>query len=171
MNRHHYFLEIKAQLSVGLRARLPGNFEPACLDISHSKHLKISASFKRGCFGDPSAMKSCVVAKVLYRTQRLMLYCTTRGPQVWFARQYPAHHPNTLLLDNALATMGAGLPSAIAAKLMRPKETVMAVVGDGGFMMASQELITAVSLGVHITVVIVNDNAYGMIKWKQVEFP
>jgi acetolactate synthase-1/2/3 large subunit len=99
-----------------------------------------------------------------------MLCLSTRDPQVWFARQYPAHHPNTLLLDNALATMGAGLPSAIAAKLTRPDETVMAVVGDGGFMMASQELITAVSLGVHITVVIVNDNAYGMIKWKQVGF-
>ena len=58
--------------------------------------------------------------------------------QVWFARQFPVYHPNTLLLDNALATMGAGLPSAMAAKLVHPECAVLAVVGDGGFMMNSQ---------------------------------
>ena len=63
--------------------------------------------------------------------------------------------------------MGAGLPSAIAAKLVHPEESVTAICGDGGFMMNSQELETAVRLGVHITVVILRDDAYGMIKWKQ----
>ena len=58
--------------------------------------------------------------------------------QVWFARQFPVYRPNTLLLDNALATMGAGLPSALAAKLVHPDRAVLAVVGDGGFMMNSQ---------------------------------
>ena len=57
--------------------------------------------------------------------------------QVWFARQFPAYTPNSLLVDNALATMGAGLPSAIAAKIVRPTHLVLAVVGDGGYMMAS----------------------------------
>lgn len=56
---------------------------------------------------------------------------------MWFARQFPAYTPNSLLLDNALATMGAGLPSAIAAKIVRPSHLVLAVVGDGGYMMAS----------------------------------
>ena len=87
--------------------------------------------------------------------------------KIWFARNYHAHAQNTVLLDNALATMGAGLPSAIAAKLVHPEESVTAICGDGGFMMNSQELETAVRLGVHITVVILRDNAYGMIKWKQ----
>ena len=87
--------------------------------------------------------------------------------KIWFARNYPAHAQNTVLLDNALATMGAGLPSAIAAKLVHPEESVTAICGDGGFMMNSQELETAVRLGVHITVIILRDNAYGMIKWKQ----
>ena len=68
--------------------------------------------------------------------------------QVWFARQYPVHRPNTLLLDNALATMGAGVPSAIAALLVHPERAVLAVVGDGGFMMNSAELATAVRLEV-----------------------
>ena len=87
--------------------------------------------------------------------------------KIWFARNYPAHAQNSVLLDNALATMGAGLPSAMAAKLVQPDESVMAICGDGGFMMNSQELETAVRLGLHITVLILRDNAYGMIKWKQ----
>ncbi len=87
--------------------------------------------------------------------------------KIWFARNYRAHAPNTVLLDNALATMGAGLPSAIAAKLIFPGRKVVAVCGDGGFMMNSQELETAVRLGVDITVLILRDDAYGMIKWKQ----
>jgi acetolactate synthase-1/2/3 large subunit len=87
--------------------------------------------------------------------------------KIWFARNYKAHLPNTVLLDNALATMGAGLPSAIAAKLVFPDRQVMAICGDGGFMMNSQELETAVRLGLHIIVLILRDNAYGMIKWKQ----
>lgn len=89
--------------------------------------------------------------------------------KLWFARNYRAHKPNTLLLDNALATMGAGLPSAIAAKLINPDLKVAAVCGDGGFLMNSQELVTAVSLGLNMVVLILNDNCFGMIKWKQKE--
>ena len=87
--------------------------------------------------------------------------------KIWFARNYLAHQPNTVLLDNALATMGAGLPSAIAAKLVFPDRKVMAICGDGGFMMNSQELETAVRLKLDLTVLILRDDAYGMIKWKQ----
>lgn len=87
--------------------------------------------------------------------------------KIWFARNYPAHFPNTLLLDNALATMGAGLPSAMAAKIVYPEKPVIAVCGDGGFMMNSQEMETAVRLGLHIIVIVLRDDAYGMIKWKQ----
>lgn len=87
--------------------------------------------------------------------------------KIWFARNYRCARPNTLLLDNALATMGAGLPSGMAAKMINPDKKVVAVCGDGGFMMNSQELETAVRLGLDLTVIILNDNAYGMIKWKQ----
>jgi len=72
-----------------------------------------------------------------------------------------------VLLDNALATMGAGLPSAMAAKLVYPDRPVIAVCGDGGFMMNSQELETAIRLKQHLVVLILRDDAYGMIKWKQ----
>ena len=87
--------------------------------------------------------------------------------KIWFARNYKCYQPNTLLLDNALATMGAGLPSAMCAKLINPNKKVISVCGDGGFMMNSQELETAVRLGLNMVVIILNDSSYGMIKWKQ----
>jgi acetolactate synthase-1/2/3 large subunit len=87
--------------------------------------------------------------------------------KIWFARNYRTRVANTLLLDNALATMGAGLPSAIMAALLYPDRRVMAVCGDGGFMMNSQELETAVRLKLNLVVLIIEDNAFGMIRWKQ----
>lgn len=87
--------------------------------------------------------------------------------KIWFARNYTCHAPNTMLLDNALATMGAGLPSAMAAKQIHPNRKVVSINGDGGFMMNSQELETAVRMGLDLIVIILNDSAYGMIKWKQ----
>ncbi|MDE2349263.1 MAG: acetolactate synthase large subunit [Gammaproteobacteria bacterium] len=87
--------------------------------------------------------------------------------KIWFARNYRTRVANTLLLDNALATMGAGLPSAMAAALLYPERRVMAVCGDGGFMMNSQEMETAVRLKLNLVVVVIEDGAYGMIRWKQ----
>lgn len=87
--------------------------------------------------------------------------------KLWFARNYITHAPNTLLLDNALATMGAGLPSAMMAAMLNPNKRVLAVCGDGGFMMNSQEIETSIRLGLDLVVLILNDAAYGMIRWKQ----
>jgi len=96
------------------------------------------------------------------------IVCLDNGMyKIWFARNYRTRIANTLLLDNALATMGAGLPSAMMAKLLNPQRPVLAVCGDGGFMMNSQELETAVRLGLSLVVLIVVDGAYGMIRWKQ----
>ncbi|MDE0807883.1 MAG: acetolactate synthase large subunit [Alphaproteobacteria bacterium] len=96
------------------------------------------------------------------------MICLDNGVyKIWFARNYAAHESNTVLLDNALATMGAGLPSAMAARLVYPKRKVMAICGDGGFMMNSQELETAVREKMNIAVLILNDSSYGMIRWKQ----
>ena len=87
--------------------------------------------------------------------------------KIWFARNYRTHVANTLLLDNALATMGAGLPSAMAAALLFAERRVLAVCGDGGFMMNSQEMETAVRLKLNVVVMVIRDDAYGMIRWKQ----
>ncbi len=96
------------------------------------------------------------------------IVCLDNGMyKIWFARNYRTHVANTLLLDNALATMGAGLPSAMMASMLFPQRRVLAVCGDGGFMMNSQEMETAVRLGLNLVVIILNDSAYGMIRWKQ----
>ncbi len=96
------------------------------------------------------------------------ILCLDNGMyKIWFARNYRTHVANTILLDNALASMGAGLPSAIAASLLYPKRRVIAVCGDGGFLMNSQELETAIRLKLNLVVLIVDDCGYGMIRWKQ----
>ena len=87
--------------------------------------------------------------------------------KIWIARNYPAYEQNSVLLDNALATMGAGLSAGIAAKLLHPNRKVAVIAGDGGIMMNIAELETAVRLGVDLVVIILRDDEYGMIRWKQ----
>jgi acetolactate synthase-1/2/3 large subunit len=111
-----------------------------------------------------------IVADVRRAVPEDGIICLDNGMyKLWFARGYKAYLPNTILLDNALATMGAGLPSAIATKIINPDKFVMAVVGDGGFMMNSQEVETAVRLELDLIVFIINDNGFGMIDWEQKE--
>lgn len=86
---------------------------------------------------------------------------------MWMTRNYPAYQPNTTLIDHALGSMGISLPAAIAAKLVHPERKVVVVTGDGGFMMNSQELETAVRLGLDLVVVVFDDNGLGMIRMKQ----
>jgi acetolactate synthase I/II/III large subunit len=87
--------------------------------------------------------------------------------KLWFSRLYKTYAPNTILMDNALATMGGGLPAGIAAKLHYPERRVLAICGDGGFMMNCQELETAIRYRIPIVALILNDNAFGFIKWGQ----
>ena len=96
------------------------------------------------------------------------IICLDNGMyKIWFARNYRTHVANTVLLDNALATMGAGLASAMMAAMLYPERRVMAVCGDGGFMMNSQDLETAIRFGLNLVVLIIEDHGYGMIRWKQ----
>jgi len=96
------------------------------------------------------------------------IICLDNGMyKIWFARNYKAYQPNTILLDNALATMGAGLPSALGAAFVYPDRKIVAICGDGGFMMNSQELETAVRTKRNVTTLILRDDSYGMIRWKQ----
>ncbi len=87
--------------------------------------------------------------------------------KLWISRLFPTYEPNTVLISNGYASMGIGLPGAIAAKLVHPDRRVVAVCGDGGFLMTAHELETAVRLRVGVTVVVFRDNAYGSIKRKQ----
>jgi acetolactate synthase-1/2/3 large subunit len=87
--------------------------------------------------------------------------------KVWVARLYQAYEPNTVIISNGFAAMGISLPGAIAAKLVHPERKVVALCGDGGFLMNSQELETATRIGANVTVVVWRDDGYGLIDWKQ----
>ncbi len=87
--------------------------------------------------------------------------------KLWIARTFPAYEPNTVLISNGYAAMGFALPAAIAAKLVHPERRVVAVSGDGGFLMNCQELETACRLGLGIVNVIFRDGGYNLIQWKQ----
>jgi acetolactate synthase I/II/III large subunit len=87
--------------------------------------------------------------------------------KVWLARLYQTYEPNTVIISNGFASMGIALPGAIAAKLVHPDRRVVALCGDGGFLMNSQELETARRVGANITVVVWRDDGYGLIDWKQ----
>jgi acetolactate synthase-1/2/3 large subunit len=87
--------------------------------------------------------------------------------KVWVARMYQAYEPNTVIISNGFASMGISLPGAIAAKLVHPERRVVALCGDGGFLMNCQELETAKRIGANVTVVVWRDDGYGLIDWKQ----
>lgn len=89
--------------------------------------------------------------------------------KLWIARMYPCSVPNTCIMSNGLATMGIAMPGAIAAKLNFPEKKILAAVGDGGFMMNSQELETAIRVGTPFVTLIFRDDHYGVIRWKQLE--
>ena len=151
----------------GLADRLEGKLSPdeGMLDLRQRILARINDRAEEGRF-PPTPQR------IVHDVRKVMpadgIVCLDNGMyKIWFARNYRTHVANTLLLDNALATMGAGLPSAMMAAMLHPDRRVMAVCGDGGFMMNSQEMETAVRLGLDLVVVILNDSAYGMIRWKQ----
>lgn len=86
---------------------------------------------------------------------------------MWMARMYQAERPNTCIISNGFASMGIGVPGAIAAKLVHPDRIALTVTGDAGFLMNSQEIETAMRIGVAIVILVWNDSEYGLIKWHQ----
>jgi acetolactate synthase-1/2/3 large subunit len=87
--------------------------------------------------------------------------------KMWMARHYHCDRPNTCIISNGFAAMGIAMPGAVAAKLVHPHRNVVAVTGDGGFMMNCQELETALRVGTPFVTLIFNDGGYGLIEWKQ----
>lgn len=112
--------------------------------------------------------------KILYDVRKVMdpgsiLISDVGAHKMWIGRQYNCEKPNSCIISNGFATMGIALPGAIAAKLVYPEKKILAVCGDGGFMMNVQELETAVRCGINFVVLILTDSSYGLIKWKQDE--
>ena len=96
-----------------------------------------------------------------------IVICDVGAHKMWMARMFRCEYPNTCLISNGFASMGIAVPGAVAAKLVAPERHVVAVTGDAGFMMNSQEIETAMRLKLPIVILIWNDNAYGLIEWKQ----
>jgi acetolactate synthase-1/2/3 large subunit len=144
---------------------------PLDFDRSYFQRIKKETDLHTSEGGDV-ARYPVIPQRVVADTRRVMgdedIIALDNGIyKIWYARNYKAHRPNTVLLDNALATMGAGLPSAMMAAKQYPDRRVMAICGDGGFMMNSQELETAVRLKLNLVVTVLDDSSYGMIRWKQ----
>lgn len=96
-----------------------------------------------------------------------IVICDVGAHKLWMARMYPAEKPNTCIISNGFAAMGIAVPGAVAASLAFPDRRVVAVSGDAGFLMNSQEIETAVRLGLRLVVLVWNDGCYGLIEWKQ----
>jgi acetolactate synthase I/II/III large subunit len=110
--------------------------------------------------------------KIIYDLRQVMgaediLISDVGAHKMWIARHYHCDRPNTCLISNGFAAMGIAIPGAIAAKLVHPNRQVLAVTGDGGFMMNCQELETALRVGTAFVTLIFNDGGYGLIEWKQ----
>ena len=110
--------------------------------------------------------------KLIYDLRQVMdpddiLISDVGAHKMWIARHYHCDRPNTCLISNGFAAMGIAIPGAIAAKLVYPDRHIVAATGDGGFMMNSQELETALRVGTPFTTIIFNDGGYGLIEWKQ----
>ncbi len=96
-----------------------------------------------------------------------LVICDVGAHKLWMARMFPCEQPNTCIISNGFASMGIGLPGAIVAQLLHPGRQVVTVTGDAGFLMNSQELETAVRLGLPVVILIWRDDGYGVIRWKQ----
>jgi acetolactate synthase-1/2/3 large subunit len=96
-----------------------------------------------------------------------ILLCDVGAHKMWVARYFHAHEPNTVLIPNGFCSMGFALPGAISAAIVHPGRRILAICGDGGFLMNVQEMETARRLGSNIVVMVWEDGGYGLISWKQ----
>jgi acetolactate synthase-1/2/3 large subunit len=167
----HYDVEVGVQADISrtldaLSAATTARFH---VGASEEKIRRLLAEeLARGASDDSFPLKpQRVVADTRAALDRAdIVLADTGAVKMWMARLYPTYEPNTCLVSNGLSTMGFALPGAIAARLAMPDRRVLAAVGDGAFLMNSQELETAVRERIPLTVLIWQDDAYGLIKWK-----
>ena len=166
----HYIPEVEIVATIGdaldaLRDELPAGPEPP-----YATRLQVSVRTELRATAERPGVVSPQAAIVAIRDAMApsdILVSDVGAHKLWLGRLFPAYEPNTVIVSNGFATMGIGLPGAIAASLALPERKVVSVSGDGGFLMNVQEMETATRLGLPVTVVIWVDGAYGVIGWKQ----
>jgi acetolactate synthase-1/2/3 large subunit len=170
--------DIGVALAKLLEAALPGGVGGRSASERHqSRETLVHADLRTSLIGD---LQVCVTddsypikpQRAVYELRRALrpediVVSDVGAHKIWIARLYQAYEPNTVVISNGLAAMGISLPGAIAAKLVHPDRKVVALCGDGGFLMNSQELETAKRIGAAVTVVVWRDDGYGLIDWKQ----
>ena len=170
--------DIGGALEALTAAALPGGVGGRSATERHeSRETVVHADLRTALLGD---LEACVndsafpikPQRALYELRRALrpqdiVVSDVGAHKIWVARLYQAYEPNTVIISNGFASMGISLPGAIAAKLVYPDRKVVALCGDGGFLMNSQELETAKRIGANVVVVIWRDNGYGLIDWKQ----
>jgi acetolactate synthase-1/2/3 large subunit len=170
--------DIGGALEELLAATLPGGVGGRSATERHeSRETLVHADLRTALLADLQAGESndgypITPQRAIYDLRRALgpddiVVSDVGAHKVWVARLYQAYEPNTVIISNGFASMGIALPGAIAAKLVHPDRKVVALCGDGGFLMNAQELETAKRIGAGIVVVIWRDNGYGLIDWKQ----
>jgi acetolactate synthase I/II/III large subunit len=167
----HYTVE------VGLQSDIPRTLDALAAAVDHRFQPDVDEQRIRGMLaaelerGSADARFPLSPARIVADTREALdrsdiVLVDTGALKMWMARLYPTYEPNTCLISNGLSTMAWTLPGAIAAKLARPDAKVLVATGDGGFMMNSQEIETALRERVSMVVLIWVDDEYGLIKWK-----
>jgi acetolactate synthase-1/2/3 large subunit len=170
--------DIDGALERLLEAALPGGVGGRDASQRHeSRETLVHADLRTSLLGD---LEACVAdqgypikpQRAIYELRRALgpadiVVSDVGAHKIWIARLYQAYEPNTVVISNGFAAMGIALPGAIAAKLVHPDRKVVALCGDGGFLMNVQELETARRIGAAVVVVVWRDDGYGLIDWKQ----
>jgi acetolactate synthase-1/2/3 large subunit len=167
----HYDVEVGVQADIGRTLDALGAATTARFHVGTSgERIRrlLADDLRRGAADDSFPLKpQRIVADTRAALGRAdIVLADTGAVKMWMARLYPTYEPNTCLVSNGLSTMAFALPGALAAKLAAPERRVLAAVGDGAFLMNSQEIETAVRERIPLTVLIWQDDAYGLIKWK-----
>ena len=141
-------------------------------DLSHQADTRREIQAELAMYKDDDTTGVIKPQKVLWDIRQVMgpediLLSDVGAHKMWIARHYHCHEPNTCLIPNGFCSMGSAFPGAIAASLILPQRRIIAVCGDGGFMMNLQEMETARRLDVNIVVMVWDDGEYGLISWKQ----
>jgi acetolactate synthase-1/2/3 large subunit len=167
----HYIVEVGVLGDVRLSlALIAAGLTPFAIDWGAGAHAVVAHGFEAELAGPPAwPMRPQHLIRELRAALNPddVVICDVGAHKLWMARMFPCEMPNACIISNGFAAMGIAVPGAIAAKLCHPDQRVVAVTGDGGFLMNSQELETAVRLRLPFVTLIWRDNGYGVIRWKQ----
>ncbi len=155
-----------------LNSRIDANDRPLSFNLSQQAATRRDMAADFAMHAEDSTSGSIRPQKALWDARAVMgpsdiLLSDVGAHKMWIARHYHCHEPNTCLIPNGFCSMGFALPGAIAASLLYPERKILAICGDAGFMMNVQEMETATRLNVNSVVMVWEDNAYGLIAWKQ----